>query len=145
MFTIQESCCIFIQWYDTSSRTFSRRRIAPLMFPEMTRILNLLDRSPLLLVGKLTNNLSGRTSHSFNNLCSLPSLHKPGLRISISLFSFPEEFRLFFTGNPSAKKMFEKYHQDLYQVAFWRGLQEDIRLGKVADMFPYRRKKRFHR
>jgi len=58
---------------------------------------------------------------------------------------FPEEFRLFFTGNPTAKRFFEKHHSDLYKVEFWQGLQKDIAEGKVEDMFPYRRKKRFTR
>ncbi len=58
---------------------------------------------------------------------------------------FPEEFRLFFTGNPKAKRAFEKYHSDLYHVDFWRQMQDRIRHGSVEDIFPYRRKKRFTR
>jgi isocitrate dehydrogenase kinase/phosphatase len=58
---------------------------------------------------------------------------------------FPEEFRLFFTGNPKAKKAFEQYHSDLYEVYFWRSMQDKILDGKVEDIFPYRRKKRFTR
>lgn len=58
---------------------------------------------------------------------------------------FPEEFRLFFTGNPKAKRAFERYHSDLYHVDFWRQMQERIRNGNVEDIFPYRRKKRFVR
>jgi isocitrate dehydrogenase kinase/phosphatase len=58
---------------------------------------------------------------------------------------FPEEFRLFFTGNPKARHAFEKYHSDLYQVDFWRTMQQRILEGNVEDIFPYRRKKRFTR
>lgn len=58
---------------------------------------------------------------------------------------FPEEFRLFFTGNPLARRLFEKHHSDLYDAAFWQNLQKNIAAGKVEDMFPYRRKKRFSR
>lgn len=58
---------------------------------------------------------------------------------------FPEEFRLFFTGNPKAKRAFEKFHSDLYHVDFWRNMQERIRNGNMEDIFPYRRKKRFTR
>ncbi len=58
---------------------------------------------------------------------------------------FPEEFRLFFTGNPKAKRAFEKYHSDLYHVDFWRQMQDRIAHGSVEDIFPYRRKKRFTR
>ena len=58
---------------------------------------------------------------------------------------FPEEFQLFFSGNPKAKKMFEEMHSDLYEVDFWQDLQQKIRDGYVLDVFPYRRAKRFDR
>ncbi len=58
---------------------------------------------------------------------------------------FPEEFRLFFSGNIKARKMFEEMHSELYEVSFWTGLQEQIRNGYVVDVFPYRRAKRFDR
>jgi isocitrate dehydrogenase kinase/phosphatase len=58
---------------------------------------------------------------------------------------FPEEFRLFFSGNHRARKMFEAMHSDLYEVSFWQNLQEQIRSGVVVDVFPYRRAKRFDR
>ena len=58
---------------------------------------------------------------------------------------FPEEFRLFFSGNIKARKMFEEMHSDLYEVSFWTELQNKIRSGYVVDVFPYRRVKRFDR
>tara|TARA_B110000879_G_scaffold111234_1_gene148816 strand:+ start:2702 stop:4429 length:1728 start_codon:yes stop_codon:yes gene_type:complete len=58
---------------------------------------------------------------------------------------FPEEFRLFFSGNTKARKMFEEMHSDLYEVEFWQDLQKKIRGGYVLDVFPYRRAKRFDR
>ncbi|GMG88004.1 bifunctional isocitrate dehydrogenase kinase/phosphatase [Biformimicrobium ophioploci] len=58
---------------------------------------------------------------------------------------FPEEFRLFFSGNPTARKAFESQHSDLYDYRFWQGLQERIRAGHIEDTFPYRRKWRFKR
>lgn len=58
---------------------------------------------------------------------------------------FPEEFGLFFSGNPVAKKAFEEMHADIYGVEFWHGLQERIRNGAIIDVFPYRRKRRFLR
>lgn len=58
---------------------------------------------------------------------------------------FPEEFRLFFSGNPGARKAFEEMHGDIYDVEFWWGLQEQIRNGKIVDVFPYRRRRRFDR
>ncbi len=56
---------------------------------------------------------------------------------------FPEEFRLFFSGNPLARAGFEAQHADLYDYRYWRTLQQRIRDGFVSDTFPYRRSKRF--
>lgn len=58
---------------------------------------------------------------------------------------FPEEFRLFFSGNQRARKVFDRLHSDLYEATFWRNLQERIRGGHIEDFFPYRRKLRFDR
>jgi isocitrate dehydrogenase kinase/phosphatase len=58
---------------------------------------------------------------------------------------FPEEFRLFFSGNQRARKVFDKLHSDIYDAAFWKGLQDQISSGYVYDFFPYRRKLRFTR
>jgi len=58
---------------------------------------------------------------------------------------FPEEFRLFFSGNQRARKVFDGLHSDIYEASFWQGLQEQIRSGYVEDFFPYRRKLRFNR
>jgi isocitrate dehydrogenase kinase/phosphatase len=56
---------------------------------------------------------------------------------------FPEEFRLFFSGNPKARKAFDSLHSELYDADYWQGLKQQIEAGKVVDVFPYRRKKRF--
>lgn len=56
---------------------------------------------------------------------------------------FPEEFRLFFSGNQRAKKVFDRLHSDLYDPEWWRTLQQEIRDGYVPDIFPYRKKQRF--
>lgn len=58
---------------------------------------------------------------------------------------FPEEFALFFSGNQRARQVFDKLHSDIYEAAFWQGLQERIRAGHVEDFFPYRRELRFAR
>ncbi|WP_444928636.1 bifunctional isocitrate dehydrogenase kinase/phosphatase [Microbulbifer sp. SSSA002] len=58
---------------------------------------------------------------------------------------FPEEFRLFFSGNPTARAAFESLHGDLYNYRFWKLLQDRIRAGHVESAFPYRRKWRFPR
>jgi isocitrate dehydrogenase kinase/phosphatase len=58
---------------------------------------------------------------------------------------FPEEFRLFFSGNQRARKVFDEIHSDIYDAEFWRRLQAQIESGYVEDFFPYRRKLRFPR
>ncbi len=58
---------------------------------------------------------------------------------------FPEEFRLFFSGNQRARRVFDGIHSDIYEVSFWHRLQEQIRSGYIEDFFPYRRKLRFDR
>jgi len=58
---------------------------------------------------------------------------------------FPEEFRLFFSGNRRAHQVFDKLHSDIYEASFWSNLQDRIRAGFVEDCFPYRRRKRFPR
>lgn len=58
---------------------------------------------------------------------------------------FPEEFRLFFSGNQRARKAFDEKHSDIYDARFWQALQEQIRSGYVESFYPYRRKLRFPR
>ena len=58
---------------------------------------------------------------------------------------FPEEFRLFFSGNQRARKAFDDRHSDLYEASFWQSLQEQIRSGYVESFYPYRRRLRFPR
>jgi isocitrate dehydrogenase kinase/phosphatase len=58
---------------------------------------------------------------------------------------FPQEFRLFFSGNQRARVVFDELHSDIYEVSFWQGLQQRIADGHVEDFFPYRRKLRFPR
>ncbi len=57
---------------------------------------------------------------------------------------FPEEFRLFFSGNQRARKVFDELHSEIYQASFWQQLQEQIKSGYVEDCYPYRRKLRFN-
>ena len=58
---------------------------------------------------------------------------------------FPEEFRLFFSGNARARKAFDQLHSDLYEASFWTNLQDKLRDGFVEDFFPYSGKLRFQR
>jgi isocitrate dehydrogenase kinase/phosphatase len=56
---------------------------------------------------------------------------------------FPEEFRHFLVGHAQFRQVIEERHADLFDVAFWEGMQQKIRKGEWIDMFPYERKKRF--
>jgi isocitrate dehydrogenase kinase/phosphatase len=58
---------------------------------------------------------------------------------------FPEEFRRFLFGKPRIKQLFSSMHGELFDPTYWQGLQDAIRAGRVMDVFPYRRKKRFAR
>ena len=37
----------------------------------------------------------------------------------------------------SLRETFEAHHADLYEVDFWRRLQERNRAGEVVDFYPY--------
>ena len=56
---------------------------------------------------------------------------------------FPEEFRHFLFGRPATKRLFAGMHGELFDPNYWRQLQRAIHDGRVIDVFPYRRKKRF--
>ena len=58
---------------------------------------------------------------------------------------FPEEFRLFFSGNQRARKAFDARHSDLYDVEFWWRLQRQINDGVITTFYPYRRRLSFPR
>lgn len=55
---------------------------------------------------------------------------------------FPEEFRRFLIGRSLVQQLFFKLHGDIFDVKFWRDMQEKQRRGEILDVFPYRRKRR---
>jgi isocitrate dehydrogenase kinase/phosphatase len=50
---------------------------------------------------------------------------------------FPEEFPKFLGLPEPACGAFEARHGDLFDPAFWRGIQEKLRAGKIPELFPY--------
>ena len=58
---------------------------------------------------------------------------------------FPEEFETFLLSRPEINKLFKKYHSDLLDADYWKGLQDNINRGNYNDVFPYRRARRFDR
>ncbi len=51
--------------------------------------------------------------------------------------AFPEEFAMFITGNPKYKQLIFKQHPELFDVRWWRSVQENIRNRKYLDIYPY--------
>jgi isocitrate dehydrogenase kinase/phosphatase len=56
---------------------------------------------------------------------------------------FPEEFPRFLIGNPEIREIFFRLHGDLYDVRFWREMQDRLRRGEIVDIYPYRSHQRF--
>lgn len=54
---------------------------------------------------------------------------------------FPEEFNAFMVPRGPLKEEFMEHHADLFDVKFWKDMQEVHEKGQVADFFPYRRGK----
>ena len=56
---------------------------------------------------------------------------------------FPEEFPRFLIAKPRIKRLFTQLHGEIFDAAYWRGLQASIQQGSVMDVYPYRRRHRF--
>lgn len=50
---------------------------------------------------------------------------------------FPEEFRLHLGLSQDLMKIFMNFHADLFEVDFWRNIQNRIRSGKLVNIPPY--------
>ncbi|MFW5854389.1 MAG: isocitrate dehydrogenase kinase/phosphatase-domain containing protein, partial [Thermodesulfobacteriota bacterium] len=58
---------------------------------------------------------------------------------------FPEEFRTFLRFPEGLGEVFEKVHGDLFDVKFWRTLQERLRSNGFVHIFPYKQRRRFEK
>lgn len=58
---------------------------------------------------------------------------------------FPEEFRWFIGLSGRLRDIYEARHADLYEASYWRHVQQRIREGDVADIFPYKTARRLCR
>lgn len=56
---------------------------------------------------------------------------------------FPEEFTRFLIGNANIRKLFSELHGDLFDVVFWRDMQDRLRKGEIVNVFPYKETLRF--
>jgi isocitrate dehydrogenase kinase/phosphatase len=50
---------------------------------------------------------------------------------------FPEEHARFLGLPPGLKKIFMRYHEDLFGLDFWLKVQADIRAGQIKHILPY--------
>ncbi|MBT8047467.1 MAG: bifunctional isocitrate dehydrogenase kinase/phosphatase [Xanthomonadales bacterium] len=56
---------------------------------------------------------------------------------------FPETFGPFFFANEKDMALFRKNHTELMTPEWWKQVKEDIESGRQADIFPYRKNRRF--
>jgi len=56
---------------------------------------------------------------------------------------FPEDFKRFMIGRKDVKEYFLDYHKNLFDPAFWQGIQNKIRKGELLHAFPYPQYMRF--
>ena len=58
---------------------------------------------------------------------------------------FPEEFHKFLELTSPMLEVFRRHHGDLFDLPFWRGIQERLRAGEIVDVYPYPAARRFQR
>jgi isocitrate dehydrogenase kinase/phosphatase len=56
---------------------------------------------------------------------------------------FPETFGPFFFANKEDMALFKKDHEELMTPEWWQQVKSDIESGRQADIFPYRKNRRF--
>lgn len=56
---------------------------------------------------------------------------------------FPEEFTKFLIGRQHIREMFFRLHGDIFEIEFWKEMQQKQIDGEIVNVFPYRRKMRF--
>jgi len=56
---------------------------------------------------------------------------------------FPETFGPFFFANDKDMAIFKEDHSELMTAAWWKKIKDDIESGDLADVFPYRKNRRF--
>lgn len=51
---------------------------------------------------------------------------------------FPEELRYFLGLSGELREVYERHHADLFEVTYWQGVQQRLREGWIADIYPYK-------
>ncbi|HYF65239.1 MAG TPA: bifunctional isocitrate dehydrogenase kinase/phosphatase, partial [Herpetosiphonaceae bacterium] len=57
---------------------------------------------------------------------------------------FPEEFRYFMSFPQPYRDIFLRHHADIFELGFWRGMQDRMQAGEVVDILPYEERRRLH-
>ena len=52
---------------------------------------------------------------------------------------FPEELPRFLGLKPELRVVFDEYHADLFDIDFWRAVQDRIDSGEVIEILQYRK------
>lgn len=52
---------------------------------------------------------------------------------------FPEEFLRFLIGDKDLRAIFQEKHDDLYDVTFWKEMQNRLKKGDIIDVYPYKK------
>ncbi|WP_194774222.1 bifunctional isocitrate dehydrogenase kinase/phosphatase [Pararhodonellum marinum] len=58
---------------------------------------------------------------------------------------FPEDFKRFMIGRQDVKEYFFEVHQNLFDAAHWRSIQDKIKKGELIHAFPYPENMRFRK
>jgi isocitrate dehydrogenase kinase/phosphatase len=58
---------------------------------------------------------------------------------------FPEEFRTFLAFPPPLRTVLDELHPELFELGFWRDMQERVTGGEIVDIFPYHPSRRLGR
>ena len=57
---------------------------------------------------------------------------------------FPQELQRFLGFDGRLREVFLRDHGNLFDPAYWRGMQERNRSGELIDFFPYAEGRRLH-
>ena len=58
---------------------------------------------------------------------------------------FPQELKTFLGLSPEMREVFTRHHGELFDVDFWRAMQEQKHRGRVIDIYPYPLNRRLRR
>lgn len=60
-----------------------------------------------------------------------------------NIYQITQQMEVMLTNNPELKEALAEEHQDLLDKTFWEDVQSKVKLGEVADVYPYEKGLRF--